>query len=117
MELAARPDKDLHEERTSGRMQRIGYESFEALAVPIYFVRDHNSPAAISLLAKLRIDLAANAGTPRILSEQFLGVPAVGTLNCHPGMLPQFRGCSAVESTPLGKIIHESKNLWRWFDR
>src|SRR5262245_19653409 len=59
-------DKVLHEERTGGRMPRIGYESFEALTVPIYFVRDHNSPTTISLLAKLRIDLAVNAGTPRI---------------------------------------------------
>lgn len=92
-------------------MQRLGYGVFEELKIPLYFVRDHNDAAALSLLAQLRIDLVVNAGTPRILNERFLRVPNVGTVNCHPGLLPHFRGCSAVEwalylDEPIGNSVH-----------
>ena len=104
-------DTALHFERTGGRMPRLGYEVFEELKIPLYFVRDHNDAAAVSLLLQLRIDLVVNAGTPRILNERFLRAPNVGIVNCHPGLLPQFRGCSAVEwalhlDEPIGNSVH-----------
>jgi methionyl-tRNA formyltransferase len=104
-------DRALHQERTGDRMPPIDFESLDEHHVPFYFVRDHNGPACVGLLHKLGVELLVNAGTPRILKEELLAIPGSGTLNCHPGLLPHFRGCSAVEwalllDEPVGNTVH-----------
>jgi methionyl-tRNA formyltransferase len=52
-----------------------------------------------------------NAGTPRILKTPILTATPLGALNCHPGLLPEFRGCSCVEwaiylDKPVGVTVH-----------
>ncbi len=62
-------------------------------------------------MKELELDVLVNAGTPRILKTHLLRATPIGVLNCHPGLLPMFRGCSCVEwaiyhDQPVGNTIH-----------
>jgi len=87
----------IHEERTGGRMPRRDLDSFEDQRIPFYFVAHHASTATAGLVQQLEIDILINANTPRILKRDILAAPKVGVVSCHPGLLPQFRGCTCVE--------------------
>ncbi len=67
------------------------------LQIPFNFVDSHNSDMCLSLIKSLKINCLFNAGTPRRLSGAILGSVRHGVLNVHPGLLPAYRGCSAVE--------------------
>lgn len=90
-------DRAIEAERTRGRLPPIPLHRFDHLRIPFYFVGDHTSAASVALVRALRLDLLVNAGTPRILKAEILAAPRIGTLNCHPGVLPEFRGCTCVE--------------------
>lgn len=79
--------------------------------VPFYFVESHNESRCHRLLAELQADVLINLGTPNILKEKTLAIPSVGVVNCHPGLLPQYRGCTCVEwsiynGDPVGATCH-----------
>lgn len=104
-------DKAIHEDRTGGKLPWRPLHTFAEHRIPIYFIESHNSPYTEEIVHNLGIDLLVNAGTPRILRAEILAAPSVGVLNCHPGMLPAFRGCSAVEwaileDQPVGNSVH-----------
>lgn len=65
-------------------------------SVPCYFTGDHNGNAALERIGLESCDYLVNGGTPRILKKPILGLTG-GVINCHPGLLPMYRGCSAVE--------------------
>jgi methionyl-tRNA formyltransferase len=67
------------------------------MQIPFYFVDNHNSDSSISLIQNLKINCLLNVGTPRRLSANFLSSIQYGVINIHPGLLPAYRGCSAVE--------------------
>jgi methionyl-tRNA formyltransferase len=48
-------------------------------------------------VAENELDVLVNVGTPRILKTHLLDATRIGVLNVHPGLLPKYRGCSAVE--------------------
>lgn len=104
-------DFDLHAERTGGRLPPIALHTFERHNIPCYFVEHHNSEAAVYLIKALKLDILINAGTPRILKRPILESTTIGVLNCHPGLLPNFRGCSCVEwaifhDEQVGNSVH-----------
>jgi len=104
-------DRRLHEERTGGRLPPLPLERFDALRIPRQTVADHRAAECTTLVRSLALDLLINAGTPRILPEAVLRSPSVGVVNCHPGLLPQFRGCTCVEwavylDEPVGNTVH-----------
>lgn len=91
--------------RTAGRMPPRHLPE----DVPVLSVANHNGPETIDALRS--VDFALNAGTPRILKGEVLEASRLGVLNCHPGMLPAFRGCSCVEwalwlGEPVGNTVH-----------
>jgi len=45
-------------------------------------------------------------GKPGIVRKQILDIPRVGTLNCHPGKLPCYRGNDVIYWTCLHKDFH-----------
>jgi len=90
-------NKKIIAERTEGRIPFIPLHDERLEQSPFYFVNDHNSLACAALLKHLDIDLLLNGGTPRIIKEVLLNVPRVGIVNCHPGLLPEFRGRTCVE--------------------
>jgi len=104
-------DHEIHHERTAGRMPPIPLDTFEQAEIPAYFVHNHNSSFTAKLVQRLELDLLVNAGTPRILTKEALAAPRIGVLNCHPGMLPEYRGCTCVEwavylDEQVGNTVH-----------
>ncbi len=110
-QLQTSRDLAIHHERTGGRFPARPLDECEEEGIPFYFVRNHSSEMTAALVRKRQIDLLVNAGTPRILGPDILAAPRRGILNCHPGLLPEFRGCSCVEwaiylDQQVGNTVH-----------
>ena len=97
-------NKKIFQKRTNGRFgENINSDNYllhlNNLNVPFYFVDNHNSEVAIKLYSLLKIDCLINAGTPRKICNKLLDKKIIteGVINIHPGKLPEYRGCSAVE--------------------
>lgn len=78
--------------------------------IPLFFVDSHNSEATHQLLKTYKIDLGILGGTG-IIKAPTIAVPKKGIINTHPGLLPNYRGCSAVEwslynNDPIGAACH-----------
>ncbi|MHA1344442.1 MAG: formyltransferase family protein [Promethearchaeota archaeon] len=89
--------KEIHYERTKGFFKFQPIYEIEFLHIPIYFVSNHNSDNCFNLLEKFEPDIIINGGTPRIIKKRILDLPKRGVINCHPGILPKYRGCTCVE--------------------
>ena len=95
-------DKMIWEERTGGSFERVDngratiYQMEEA-QIPFYFVDNHNNHKTRRLIDSLSVKVLLNAGTPRRLKPEIFGCVQHGCINVHPGLLPYYRGCSAVE--------------------
>lgn len=99
------------EEKTKGKIPLIPFEQFEKLYIPTYLFKNHSSTVTENFIKDQKIDLLVNAGTPRILKSNLLKAPSIGIINCHPGILPDFRGCTCVEwaiylDQPIGNTVH-----------
>lgn len=82
---------------------------------PFLDVENHNNLITIDYLKENKVNFLVNAGTPRILNEATINSTNLGILNCHPGILPAFKGCCCVEwaiylDKPVGNSIH-------WMDK
>lgn len=104
-------NKGLFDQRTGNRMPPIPLATFEGHAIPFFFFSSHTSVACREYVTQNSIDILVNAGTPRILPAGVLESPRMGVLNCHPGLLPDYRGCSCVEwalwnNDPVGNTVH-----------
>ena len=72
---------------------------------------NHNSKELGEIIKKHEIKFLVNAGTPRIINKNIFNNLDYGVLNCHPGILPFFRGCSCVEwsiylDENVGNTVH-----------
>ena len=89
-------------DRTGGAFERVDnmniniYQMSNAM-IPFYFVNNHNDEETLNLIDFLSVDVLLNAGTPRKLKKHILEGTKYGVVNIHPGVLPYYRGCSAVE--------------------
>lgn len=64
--------------------------------IPYLVTPDHNSPKAQALLEQTSPDLIAFTGGG-LMRAEVLGIPRLGVLNCHSGILPAYRGMDVVE--------------------
>jgi methionyl-tRNA formyltransferase len=64
--------------------------------IPYLVTSDHNSKKALKFLKEINPDVITFTGGGLIRSE-VLAIPKVGVLNCHSGVLPEFRGMDVVE--------------------
>lgn len=85
--------------------------NFTSSQIPFYFVENHNSDECLDLLKHMNIQCLFNGGTPRKISNQLIEAMPHGILNVHPGILPEYRGCSAVEwaiynDDKIGNTVH-----------
>ena len=108
--FSAKEERIFHE-RTQGEWPVVTPYDLEGLMVPFYFVTDHNHEGCVQLIKTLELDLLVNATTLRILKPPILHAPTRGVVNCHPGMLPRYRGCTCVEwaifeGQPVGSTAH-----------
>ncbi len=60
-----------------------------------YFIKGTNSKEMEALLKSLDVDLLV-IGHTGILKENILAIPRIGTLNCHPGILPNYKGLDSI---------------------
>mgnify|MGYP001405255361 CR=1 FL=1 len=102
-------DMNLWFERTSNRIQTL--EINDKGDIKFFFVKNHNDEQTLKIVEKRQIDLLINFGTPRILKGPIIKSPSLGILNCHPGILPYYRGCTCVEwalynNDPVGNTCH-----------
>ena len=78
--------------------------------IPCQTVDNHNSADCRERLSAFGPDLLVLGGT-RILRPSILAIPPQGTINAHPGLLPQLRGSSSVgwalyKDLPVGSTVH-----------
>ena len=105
-----RRDQENVRQRLEPGYRIPGLADFDYPDIPFYFVKDHNSRNTIEMVARMKSQYLVNAGTPRILKGDILTVKN-GVLNCHPGILPKYRGCTCVEwaiynDEPVGATVH-----------
>ena len=53
---------------------------------------DVNAPHTLEDISSYKIDLVVSMSFNQIFKELFLGVPRIGSVNCHAGALPRYRG-------------------------
>lgn len=87
--------QNIVKERTRGYFDFKPLRDEDWQGIPHMNSNHDNMHAFLKYQAKP--DLLLNIGTPRKLSKETLDIPTIGTINVHPGMLPKYRGCSAVE--------------------
>jgi len=99
----AKKDSEIFQIRTDGHFNLSAHnkvskiEKLTSPPVPIFQTESHNSEHCVALVKKLKLDLLVNCGTPRKLMPKILNCTPIGVLNIHPGILPKYRGSSAVE--------------------
>jgi folate-dependent phosphoribosylglycinamide formyltransferase PurN len=88
----------------------------EQLAERVIRTRGTNTPETLHILRELRPDVIA-IGQTGILRPKLLEVPRLGTLNAHPGVLPNYRG---IDSFQWAVINGEPENVGvtvHWVDK
>jgi hypothetical protein len=103
----------------SSRVQRRreGFISdVEQLAERVLRTSGTNTPETLEILRALAPDVIA-IGQTGILRPNLLEIPRLGTLNAHPGVLPNYRG---IDSFQWAILNGESENVGvtvHWVDR
>lgn len=99
-------------ENLSALAKRWGlpYNSLKNLAkehnIPFLIVQEHNNNRSQEFIEELTPDLIVFTGGG-LIKENILNIPRVGILNCHTGILPQFRGMDVVEWTAVEGCIED----------
>ena len=88
-------DKKIWYERTSNKLPNINIEDHND--IEIKYVNNHSDISVENIIIKKNLDLLINLGTAGIIKKNIISSIAKGILNCHPGMLPDYKGCSCVE--------------------
>jgi methionyl-tRNA formyltransferase len=87
----------------------LPYKSLKVLAkelnIPYLVVPDHNHPNSLKFLQGLETDIILFTGGG-LLRKPLLEIPRMGILNCHTGILPQYRGMDVVEWTAVEERIN-----------
>lgn len=86
------------------------FKSAEEWGIPTLRLPHFRDDSALIKLSSLNPHLFILAGTS-IVKSPLLKIPSIGTLNCHPGILPRYRGCTCVEwalyeDEPVGATCH-----------
>jgi folate-dependent phosphoribosylglycinamide formyltransferase PurN len=97
--------------------RREGFISdVEQLAERVIRTRGTNTPETLQILRALAPDVIA-IGQTGILRPKLLEIPRLGTLNAHPGVLPNYRG---IDSFQWAVLNGEPENVGvtvHWVDR
>ena len=64
--------------------------------IPLITVADHNDRRSQSFLEKYSPDVIVFTGGG-IIRSRILDIPRIGILNCHTGLLPDYRGMDVIE--------------------
>jgi len=88
-----------HINKTPGvELSALAYNSDKSGIVPTnsevhaFNIKDIHSDANLNLLKSLSIDLIVNFNSLEIFLPQLLSIPRIGSVNFHPGPLPEYAG-------------------------
>jgi folate-dependent phosphoribosylglycinamide formyltransferase PurN len=88
----------------------LPFKSLRQLAqeynIPRLVVSDHNHRRSQEFLNRIAPDLIVFTGGG-LIRPSILSIPSIGVLNCHTGILPQYRGMDVVEWTAAEERIGE----------
>lgn len=88
-------------DRPSGRGQKVVANAIKtwalARALPVYQPEKITEDVRLQLV-ELRADVALVMAYGHILRDDFIGTPALGTLNLHASILPKYRGASPIQT-------------------
>ena len=82
-------------DRSGGRTDPLKDEAV-ARNIPVYQPQTYKDDGVFAQYAALKPDLTVMAFVTDIIPERFFKVPAHGTINYHPSLLPRHRGASAI---------------------
>ncbi len=68
----------------------------EQFDFPVIFLDKINSPESVARLKVLEGDLFVLCGYNKIIKNQVIGIPPLGTINLHGGKLPEYRGAAPI---------------------
>ncbi|HUK61668.1 MAG TPA: methionyl-tRNA formyltransferase [Stellaceae bacterium] len=71
-------------------------EAAAAAGIPAHPIRSYSSDEAQELLRRMAVDLAVMAYVTQFVPQSFCTIPAHGTIQFHPSLLPLHRGPSAL---------------------
>jgi len=93
-----------------------GYKSFaqmsSILVCPVEALNAINSPEGLAKISALQPDLVLSIRYGSILKQDVLGLPRLGVLNLHSGVLPDYRGVMATfwamlnDEKKIGTSLH-----------
>lgn len=86
-------------------------ERAQAAGMKIFRPKNVNHADALGFFRELNPDLIVNARTRNIYKSEILGLPKLGCINIHHGLLPEHRGTMCdlwawAEGRPVGFTIH-----------
>ena len=112
----SKKDIEIFNQRTNGEFGTYSsvnplLYNLKQLSIPFYLVDSHVSEETLELYSNLNLSCLLNAGTPRKISTAILNRIEKGVVNIHPGILPNYRGCSCIEwailnDDPIGNTAH-----------
>ena len=63
---------------------------------PVLQLEKINSPESVARLSEFKADLFILCGYNKIIKEQVINIPPLGTINLHGGKLPEYRGAAPI---------------------
>ena len=99
----------IFKERTGSFFSSSKFD-FKDIKVDHFFVNTHNSKEVIEIIKINKINYLYNSSTQDKINLNILK-KTKGVINIHPGILPQYRGCTCPEwalfnNDPLGVTTH-----------
>ena len=67
------------------------------LGIPVHTPKSINDPEALAQLAAYQPDLLVVVAYGQLLKEELLAIPALGAINIHGSLLPQYRGAAPIQ--------------------
>ena len=92
-------------DKAKGRGMEISFSPVKELAleneIPVFQPEKMRDGTALSILQNLKPDLIVVVAYGRILPDDILSVPPLGTINVHGSLLPRYRGAAPIQWSVL----------------
>lgn len=88
-------------DKAKGRGMELSFSPVKELAlshgIPVFQPEKMRDGTALQMLKSLKPDLVVVVAYGRILPDDFLAVPPLGTINVHGSLLPKYRGAAPIQ--------------------
>ena len=92
-------------DKAKGRGMEVSFSPVKTLAleheIPVFQPEKMRDGTALSILQSLQPDLVVVVAYGRILPDDLLAVPPLGTINVHGSLLPRYRGAAPIQWSVL----------------